>query len=379
MQGVQALGANWVVFTPGWTYADAEPLMFGLAPEREPFWLDDTIMISQARAANLNVAIFPVARFAESPDEFWSGSARDASWWQSWFEHYRAFAVHHADLATQTGSQALILGGDWIGPALPGGQLADGSDSGVPADADLRWRAILTEVRQHFAGRSGGRCPLSLGCPHSPLAFLGETDGLYLLWDAPLAGAETASKSEMSDEAGRLLDVEVAPLQPVLDKPILLALAYPSTQGVRAGCPGQGGSCLPWQEFNQPNAPASGSVDLTAQADLYEAVLECRQLKALHFGRDQPGLLSSDSPAGPFGFDTRQAGCRPALVLVPPTDRSGQLSCRVPSSRARAGPEFSALEERSGAQIWDLRAAAIGQLEITPDRAPAQLESDLDW
>ena len=123
VQGVQALGANWIVFTPGWTYAGAEPLMFGLAPEQEPFWLDYTIMVSQARAANLNVAIFPVPRFAGIAGRVlvWINARRGLV--ADWFEHYRAFAVHHADLATQTGSQALILGGDWIGPALPGGQL----------------------------------------------------------------------------------------------------------------------------------------------------------------------------------------------------------------------------------------------------------------
>jgi len=273
VQGVQALGANWIVFTPGWTYTDAEPLVFGLEPEREPFWLDATIMISQARAANLNVAIFPTARFAGAPDDFWSGSARDSSWWQSWFEHYRAFAVHHADLATQTGSQALILGGDWLEPALPGGGLANGSSSGVPADADLRWRAILTEVRLHFSGEVWWALPFEVGISSNPIAFLGETDGIYILWDAPLGQSEATSKSELADEAGRLLDAEVAPLQPIVDKPILLALAYPSTQGVRGGCPGQADTCLPWQAFNQPSSAPTGAVDLTAQGDLYEAVL----------------------------------------------------------------------------------------------------------
>jgi hypothetical protein len=273
VQGVQALGANWIIFTPGWTYATSRPLVFGLEPQQEPFWLDSTIMISQARAANLSVAVFPVARFAGSPENFWSAAARDDSWWQSWFEQYRAFAVQHADLAAQTGSQAVILGGDWLGPALPGGELADGSSSGVPTDADLRWRAILAEVRQHFSGKVWWALPFEEGiAAHAP-AVLGDTDGIYLLWDAPLGANETAPKSELADEAGRLLDLEVAPLQPAVDKPIVLALAYASTQGVRSGCPGQAGTCLPWQAFDQPNGLASGGVDLSAQADLYEAVL----------------------------------------------------------------------------------------------------------
>jgi hypothetical protein len=102
---------------------------------------------------------------------------------------------------------------------------------------------------------------------------LSETDGVYLLWEAPLAASESAPKSELEAEAGRLFDAEVAPLQAAVDAPILLALAYPSTQGVRSGCPGQPGPCLPWQAFDSSSGLDSGSVDLSAQVDLYEAVL----------------------------------------------------------------------------------------------------------
>ncbi|HTP00587.1 MAG TPA: carboxypeptidase regulatory-like domain-containing protein, partial [Anaerolineales bacterium] len=110
VQNVQALGANWMLFTPSWTFKRASPLEFGLAPEQDPFWLDSAIMISQARAANLNVGIFPIPHFATTPGDFWLKAPRDSAWWQTWFDHYRAFAVNYADLAAQTGSQALILG-----------------------------------------------------------------------------------------------------------------------------------------------------------------------------------------------------------------------------------------------------------------------------
>jgi len=273
IQAVQAMGANWVVFTPGWTYSRATPLIFGVSPENDPFWLNSTIMISEARAANLNVAIFPVPRFADSESEFWSKAALDSAWWQNWFEHYRAFAVHHADLASQTGSQALILGGDWLGPALPGGTLPDGSSSGVPADAALRWQAILTEVRQHFRGKVWWALPYRPGGAQSTMDFLASADGLYVLWSAPLALEEGASKADLLTEAERLLDSEVAPLASSTDKPVILALAYPSAQGVRTGCFNDGNVCLPWEALSQPNNPGPVDVDLDAQVDMYEAVL----------------------------------------------------------------------------------------------------------
>lgn len=272
VQGVQALGANWLIYTPGWTYGDSSPLIFGMAPGQDPYWLDTTIMISQARAANLNVGIFPVPNFPTSAVEFWSSAARDPAWWQNWFEHYRAFAVHHADLASQTGAQAIILGGDWLLPALPDGKLDDGSSSNVPADAELRWQAILTEVRQHFGGKVWWAFPYTPGSGLSTLGFLSATDGVYMLWSAPLALEEGASKADMETLAGQLLDGEVAPFASTINEPILLALAYPSASGVRTGCIADGGACLEWPALSQPNNPAA-AVDLDAQVDVYGAML----------------------------------------------------------------------------------------------------------
>ncbi len=228
VQNVQALGANWVFFTPSWTYTRASPLEFGLAPEQDPFWLDSAVMVSQARAMNLNVGIFPIPHFPATPADFWTKAPRDAAWWQAWFDHYRAFAVNFADLAAQTGSQAVILGGDWLDPALPNGTLADGSPSGVPSDADARWSAIVAEVRQHFSGKVLWALPYKSGNTQTSLSFLQATDGIYLLWNAPLSVQPGESKTDMANQAGQILDNEISPLASVVNKPILLALAYPS-------------------------------------------------------------------------------------------------------------------------------------------------------
>lgn len=274
VQNVQAIGANWLIFTPSWTFLRASPLEFDLSPEHDPFWIDSAIMVSQARAANLNVGIFPIPHFATSASDFWTSAPRDPSWWANWFDHYRAFAVNYADLAARTGSQALILGGDWLTPALPGGLLKDGSPSGVPDDADARWNAILAEARQHFGGKIWMALPYTPGKLQTSLNFLQGADGVYLLWSAPLATQPGTSKTDMANAAGALLDNEVSPLASVLEKPVLLALAYPSAGGAATGClsDGQGG-CLDWSALSQPANPGSVSLDLQAQSDIYEAML----------------------------------------------------------------------------------------------------------
>ena len=231
-------------------------------------------MVSQARAANLNVGIFPIPHFTTSAADFWTKAPRDANWWQTWFDHYRAFAVNYADLASQTGSQALILGGDWLNPALPGGQLADGTPSGVPADADARWTAVIAEVRQHFSGKVWLAVPYVPGQLQTSLTFLQSADGIYLLWNAPLASQSGASKADMSNAAGALLDNEVSPLASVLSKPVILALAYPSTTDAATGCLSNGqGGCLDWTALSQPNDPPSVTLNLQNQSDIYEAML----------------------------------------------------------------------------------------------------------
>ncbi len=283
VQNVQALGANWVIYTPGWTYQRASPLEFGLLPGQDPIWLDSAIMISQARAANLNVGLFPIPHFTSTANDpsspsagqsFWKSAPRDANWWQTWFDHYRAFAVNYADLAAQTGSQALILGGDWLAPALPNGTLADGSASGVPSDADARWKALVAEVRQHFSGRVLWALPYTPGKLQTSLNFLQDTDGIYLLWNAALTAGPGASKEDMANKAGGLLDNEISPLPSLLNKPIILALAYPSASGAATGCLSDGrGGCLDWSALNQPGNPGSVSLDLQGQENIYEAIL----------------------------------------------------------------------------------------------------------
>jgi hypothetical protein len=278
----QALGANLAVLTPTWTFTSAAPLRFTTVTGQDPLWIDSAIMISQAKALGLNVAIFPTPNFPANSDpstppssSFWLGAPRDAQWWQMWFTRYRAFAVNYADLAAQTGAQTLILGGDWVKPALPGGTLPDGNPSNVPADAEAQWKAIIADVRTHFKGQVFWATQFTPSVVTTPLNFLQDVDGIYLLWSASLSTSQTATKADFTNEAGRLLDNEVAPLVSLLNKPLILAVDYPSATGAANGCvPDGAGKCLDLNSLSRPNADINAaSLNLQTQADAYEAVL----------------------------------------------------------------------------------------------------------
>ena len=123
LKNIQAIGSNWVFLTPSWTYVRNNPLIFSEQPGADAFWSDTVTAVTQARAINLNVALFPQPRFGTSADDFWRTAPRDPVWWNNWFDHYRAFVIQFADMANLSGAQALVIGGDWIAPALPAGPL----------------------------------------------------------------------------------------------------------------------------------------------------------------------------------------------------------------------------------------------------------------
>ena len=271
----QGLGANMTILTPTWTYTTVSPLQFSSIPGKDPLWIDSAIMISQARALGLNVALFPSPNFPATSAAFWQGAPRDAQWWQAWFTRYRAFAVNYADLAAQSGSQTLILGGEWVAPALPGGKLPDGTPSNPPADVEAQWKSVIAEVRNHFKGQVLWALPYTKASIETPLNFLQDVDGIYLLWSATLSTNPSATKTDYANEAGRLLDNEVLPLKNLVNKPLILAVGYPSVAGAAAGCISDGsGGCLDWNSLSRPNPDVnSASLSLQTQADIYEAML----------------------------------------------------------------------------------------------------------
>lgn len=276
MQNVQGLGASYVVITPTWTANSSDPLVFAPTPGSDPLWADTIQTVQYGRAQNLNVGIYASPRLLPTSADFWLKAPRTPEWWNAWFERYRAFALYHADLAAQSGAQALILGGEAVLPSLPGALLEDGSPANAPVDADERWRNILTEVRQHFPGLILWAHPYSGSPMLPPPAFMEQFYAFYLLWSAPLGVNPTASIETMTNEAVALLDKDVAPFLLSVNKGAVIAINYPSAQGAAAGCvPSAQGGCLDWSRLSRPSPDQpSAMLDLKGQADLYQAMLQ---------------------------------------------------------------------------------------------------------
>jgi hypothetical protein len=261
VQSVKSLHANWLVLTPSWSVSRTDPLVFSPVPGIDPLWADTLDTINHARASNLSAALFPSVNLPSDNATWWQSAPRDSTWWDAWFNLYAGFAAYHADLAAKSGVQALILGGDWVTPALPGGQVT-GASSGVPADAETRWEAILADVRHRFSGQLLWAISYPGGLQSVP-TFAHSLDGIYLLWSAPLSGT---SLDDLKASAGQLLDKDIQPFQTAQGKPVILAAAYPSADSAAV-------ASLPAQAFLQLPGITHAQVNLPAQADAYQALL----------------------------------------------------------------------------------------------------------
>lgn len=271
MLSVQGLGANTLVYTPSWSMVSANPLLFAPAPGRDPLWANALETIAYARALNLSTLVYPALRFNASPQDFWQRMDRSPQGWQDWFSRYRAFVLYHADLAAQGGAQGLVLGGEEIFPALPGGLLPDGSASGVPVDAEAQWRNLLGEVRQHFTGKLYWAHPYRDTLPPAP-AFVDAFDGIYLLWSPPL-GSSANDLDSMTAEAARRMESDLLPFLAQTHKGVILAVYYPSAAGADRGCITSSlGGCLDPLGLERPLADVpSALLDLQTQMNLYQA------------------------------------------------------------------------------------------------------------
>ena len=274
LQDIQNLGSNWVVLSPTWTFHGMNPSEFSPVPVQDPLGYDVSEVINQAQALNLNTAIFPGVNFPMPVDDWWMNASRDLNWWDAWFMRYRAYSLYYADLAMANDAPALILGGDWVGPALPGGILSDGSSSNLPPDTETRWSSIIAEIRQHYDGQVYWAIDYPGGLFNAP-GLINELDGIYLLWHAPLSNEDDPSLEDMQIIAGEMLDNEIKPLQSTFQKPLVVSVAYPSITGTSKACiPDGRGGCKPWYSLNQPISDINlVELNLQAQYDAYLVLL----------------------------------------------------------------------------------------------------------
>jgi hypothetical protein len=270
---IASLNSNWAILQPSWSYTRGAPPVLEAVPGSDLSGADLNGMITYIRSKAMGVGLYPQVQYPKDANVWWAEQPRDFPWWVSWFNAYQDFLNHHADVAARAGAAALILGEPSLSPALPGGEIADGSPSGTPEDTEVRWRAMIQGLRERYTGGVYWALRYPQDVQNQP-AFLDAVDALYIVWSAPLSQDPAASEATLAGEAGRLLDEQLLPLQQRFNKPLVLAIAYPSVTGGVTGClPGLEGGCLEFGLLAPPNPDiAALSLDLAEQERAYNAI-----------------------------------------------------------------------------------------------------------
>jgi len=271
ISGIHQVGANTVFFTPTWTYTSINPPVLEQSPGHDALWQDVDQWMSLTRENTLQPVLYPQINHQVTFPKWWAQAERTPAWWQSWFDRYTRFVLHHADLAQQDGVGALVLGGPDIAPALPGGVLMDGTPSGVPDDAAQRWQTLIDQIRERYNGTLLWAVEFDGQAVAVP-EFIDTIDQVYMLWSAPL-GKAGVSQQDMARQFGRLLDEQIKPIKDDINKPVIIAINYPSVSGSAAACAMVNNDCQSVAALNYPAPISDAKINLDEQVSIYNAAL----------------------------------------------------------------------------------------------------------
>jgi hypothetical protein len=135
---------EWISQTPfGWMSA-ADSTEVRLVTKGRIYWgeTDDGIVATtrMAHRFGIRTILKPHLWVAGWTNTVWTGEIRmksDADW-RKWFDSYRRFIVHYAELAAANGIEALAVGTELQGTAL---------------GHEAEWRRLIEEVRKVYPGR----------------------------------------------------------------------------------------------------------------------------------------------------------------------------------------------------------------------------------
>jgi hypothetical protein len=274
-QEISKMGANTVIISPSWVVSQNHviPELY-FDPVFAPFKSNMKSHITAAQQNGLAVVLHPRLTFPrESWEIWWQISRRDENWWTTWFEQYKAFILSYAQIAQETGVSKIVLGGPEFAPALPDGQLSDGSPSGVPVLSNSHWRTLITELQSIYSGHIAFEIEVK-DVVQSPPPFLDIIDEVHLYWHAPLSTEGTSGIPEMQVAARSILNNTVLRLPALSGKPLAISIEYPSVNGGTASClTNEDGECVDASIFDQGAfIHPDFQIDLDEQAEAITAV-----------------------------------------------------------------------------------------------------------
>lgn len=266
---IAAIGANTIIFSPQWVINSNTTT---INPEigTTPFHHELSALLNSAQLIDLDFGLYPQIGPDDHLESMMVSRNHSKEWWQHWFESYRRFVLNYANLAEQSGARYLIIGGKSVLPAIPDGIYPDGTSSDVPGDFNENWLELIADIRSTFGGELLWGTNVHQEMDPLP-EFIGEFDQIYISMDSPLAMDQNASLETIKSGFTRIIDFHLYEVYRSTQKPITLALAYPSTDNAVQGCLIFESTCYNDGLFLSDEM-AGYSIDLNQQALIYNAI-----------------------------------------------------------------------------------------------------------
>jgi hypothetical protein len=264
---------NTLVLSPAWVSNSlASPNFFQISIAETPRQNQLISQVEIGHQAGKAIGLYPQVLTPDGPLKWWESLATNQeSTWQQFLTEVEDFYYQYANLAAQTNAEILILGGEWLQPALPVGD--NFTTYSQPGNIETLWTEIIHGIRDRYPGQIGW--VLTLDAAKDPPAFLSEVDILLLQWDYPLEASLTPE--EQLSQVEDVLDDIAKPLSDDLGKPVIILIAIPSIQEYNQECipsPNDEGVCIDLSALKLgPSVENPASTDLESQTAYYHALL----------------------------------------------------------------------------------------------------------
>jgi len=276
-------GANWLFFSPTWTFAKNDMSSTGINPGSDPFSYDIMTIKEKALEAGITLAIYPQINTKEPFDVYWSPTGKSFNWWKAWFDQYERFIINYVDFSEAHGINTIIIGGKSAAAGFPGGRLPDGNFSNTPFEFSDRWIKLVEKIRTRFSGQIGFALPYTSYLADAP-QVISSADFIYLEFDASLASTNSPTVGELETKFNSFIDEGVYKLYATYQKPVILSINYSALDGTASNCVNSGINC---------SDLTTGSIDVAEQADVYQAILRSSVSKPWIYGLISDGFNPS--------------------------------------------------------------------------------------
>ena len=266
---LEGVGVDTIIFSP---QCSVYPNLPYLQPEigATPYHYEIMAMLDAAQSDGIDVALFPQLGPQNTIVNWWDSINQLDNWWEIFFSSYRRYLLNYAKIAQDANVSQLIIGGKALLPGFDGGRFPDGTTSTVPSNSDEDWLSLIDEIRIIFDGNL--IWATNINQKKDPLpGFINEFDEIYLSVDSPLAIGEHSSFEMIQEGFISVIDHHIYEVYRSTQKPITLALAYPSVELSTSGCAIINEDCYNNGLF-MPDEMKPYIVDLEIQALIYNAV-----------------------------------------------------------------------------------------------------------